>query len=175
MTAALGPLRRGLSTILLSSAVALLAIMTLLVLLQIFTRYVLGSPVAFTEELVRYALIWVSFIAGTYAFLQREHMALTLLRDRLPAAPRRALVIAIDALILVLAVLVLGIGGGMLAWESRESISALLGISRGLVYLISPLTGAMIALVQILHLVDDVRGLGPDADPAVETDPEAAA
>ena len=40
----------------------LLSFMTILVLIQVFSRYVLNSPVAFTEELVRYSLIWTGFI-----------------------------------------------------------------------------------------------------------------
>ena len=54
----------------------LLSIMTLLVLYQVFTRYILNSPAAFTEELVRYFLIWTSFIGAAYAFSTREHMSL---------------------------------------------------------------------------------------------------
>ena len=38
-------------------ATVLLSVMTLLVLYQVFTRYILNSPAAFTEELVRYFLI----------------------------------------------------------------------------------------------------------------------
>ena len=155
--AAPGPARRlrsGLSTV---TSMGLLVAMTLLVLFQVFTRYVLGTPAAFTEELVRYALIWVSFLAATYAFLQREHMALTIVKDRLPAGLRRGVGIGIEALVLALAVLVLGIGGAMLAWISRGDISALLGISRGLVYLIVPIAGIGIALAQVLNLLEAVR------------------
>lgn len=150
-------IRRGLGAALLWACAVLLAVMTALVIYQIVTRYVLGSPVAFTEELVRYALIWLTFLAGTYAFVHREHMALTILRDRFPGRSRTVLVTAIDALVLVLAVLVLGIGGGMLAWESRGDVSALLGISRGWVYLISPVAGLAIALAQALNIIDDLR------------------
>ena len=46
----------------------LLSFMTILVLIQVFSRYVLNSPVAFTEELVRYSLIWTGFIGAAYAF-----------------------------------------------------------------------------------------------------------
>lgn len=145
-------LRAGLSTALLWASVAPLVAMTALVLYQVFTRYVLGTPAAFTEELVRYALIWVSFLAATYAFLQREHMALTIVKDRLPAPTRRAVGVGIELLVLALAVLVLGIGGAMLAWSSRGDISALLGISRGLVYLIVPIAGIGISLAQVLNL-----------------------
>lgn len=165
-------IRSALSKVLLWITVALLVIMTALVLYQVFTRYVLSSPVAFTEELVRYSLIWVSFIAGTYAFLERQHMALTIVRDRFPARSRRVLIIGIDVLILVLAVLVLGIGGAFLAWDSRGDISALLGISRGLVYAIVPIAGVGITLAQVLNILDTVRGTRPDTDPSTSMESE---
>lgn len=57
----------------------LLTFMTVLVLIQVFSRYILNSPVAFTEELVRYSLIWTGFIGAAYAFSTREHMSLTLI------------------------------------------------------------------------------------------------
>lgn len=53
----------------------LLTFMTVLVLIQVFSRYILNSPVAFTEELVRYSLIWTGFIGAAYAFSTREHMS----------------------------------------------------------------------------------------------------
>nr|MDE6929387.1 TRAP transporter small permease subunit [Lachnospiraceae bacterium] len=55
-------------------ATVLLSVMTLLVLYQVFTRYILNNPAAFTEELVRYFLIWTSFIGAAYAFFTRQHM-----------------------------------------------------------------------------------------------------
>ena len=62
-------------------ATILLSVMTFLVLYQVFTRYVLNSPAAFTEELVRYSLIWTGFIGAAYAFSTREHMSLVLLQE----------------------------------------------------------------------------------------------
>ena len=44
----------------------LLTFMTVLVLIQVFSRYILNSPVAFTEELVRYSLIWTGFIGAAF-------------------------------------------------------------------------------------------------------------
>ena len=43
--------------ILSAASVVLLVFMTSLVLWQVFTRYVLGNPAAFTEELVKYSLM----------------------------------------------------------------------------------------------------------------------
>lgn len=50
----------------------LLSFMTILVLWQVFTRYVLNSPAAFTEELVKYSLMWTAFIGAAYAFFYKR-------------------------------------------------------------------------------------------------------
>ena len=91
-------------------ATILLSVMTLLVLYQVFTRYVLDSPAAFTEELVRYFLIWTGFIGAAYAFITREHMCLVLVRDNLKPQQRQILMTFLDILILVFAILVITIG-----------------------------------------------------------------
>ena len=66
----------------------------------------LNSPVAFTEELVRYSLIWTGFIGAAYAFSTREHMSLTLVRDKFTGKAHTALLVAIDGLILLMAIFV---------------------------------------------------------------------
>ncbi|MDA3626118.1 TRAP transporter small permease [Saccharopolyspora oryzae] len=152
----LNRVRRALGGVLAAFAGVLLVIMTLLVLYQVFTRYVLGSPAAFTEELVRYALIWTSMISAAYAFLHRKHMSLVVLRDRLSPTGRRMLVLGSDVLVLVFAVVVLVIGGTMLALSSAADYSALLGISRGLVYAIGPVAGLAIAFAQLLNIWEDL-------------------
>ena len=136
----------------------LLSFMTILVLIQVFSRYVLNSPVAFTEELVRYSLIWTGFIGAVYAFSTREHMALTLVRDKLTGRPHQILVIFIDALILLLAIFVITIGGYKLAMSARAEFSALLGVPRTLVYSIAPISGIFIIIAQIINLYEDITG-----------------
>lgn len=79
----------------------LLSFMTILVLWQVFTRYVLNSPAAFTEELVKYSLMWTAFIGAAYAFFTRDHMALTLIKDKVTGVKHKILVSFIDILILI--------------------------------------------------------------------------
>ena len=119
-------------------ATVLLSAMTLLVLYQVFTRYVLNSPAAFTEELVRYFLIWTGFIGAAYAFFTRQHMCLVLVRDSLNPAGRRILMTLVDLLILLFALFVITIGGFKLALSAEKVYSALLGIPRSLVYAMAP-------------------------------------
>lgn len=136
----------------------LLTFMTVLVLIQFFSRYILNSPVAFTEELVRYSLIWTGFIGAAYAFSTREHMSLTLIRDKFTGKAHTALLVVIDGLILLMAIFVFTIGGFKLAVSASREFSALLGIPRSLVYSIAPISGVFIVLAQIINIYEDVTG-----------------
>ena len=157
MQATLTKIKKGMNFLLSRIAAVLLSAMTLLVLYQVFTRYVLNSP-AFTEEIVRYLLIWTGFIGAAYAFSTRQHMALVLVRDRLSPNRKKVLMTAIDVLILVFALFVIIIGGTKLALSAVKEYSALLGISRGLVYSMAPISGVFIILAQIINIYEDVTG-----------------
>jgi TRAP-type C4-dicarboxylate transport system, small permease component len=151
-------IKKIMTKLLAAIATILLSVMTLLVLYQVFTRYILNSPAAFTEELVRYFLIWTGFIGAAYAFITREHMCLVLVRDNLKPEQKRILMIFIDVLILVFAIFVITIGGFKLAMSAQKVFSALLGIPRSLVYAIAPISGLFIIVAQIINIYEDVTG-----------------
>lgn len=44
----------------------LLAVMTALILLQVFFRYVLNSPLVWAEELARLNMIWMAFLGAAW-------------------------------------------------------------------------------------------------------------
>jgi TRAP-type C4-dicarboxylate transport system permease small subunit len=140
-------------------AAILLIAMTLLVLYQVFTRYVLNNPSDFTEEIVRYLLVWTGFIGAAYAFGTRQHMALIFVRNKMPKPANRGLAIGVDVLILVFALLVMVIGGASLSYSTFGAHSALLGVPRGLVYLIGPIAGVFIVIGQLINIWEDVTGV----------------
>ena len=137
----------------------LLVFMTFLVIWQVFTRYVLNDPASFTEELVRYSLIWTGFIGAAYAFSSREHMALTFLRDKLEPNKKRLVTIGVDALILIFAFAIIFVGGAKLAFAASMEYSALLGVPRSLVYAMAPVSGLFIVIIQIINIYEDYTGV----------------
>ena len=155
-------IKKWMTRLLAGIATVLLSIMTLLVLYQVFTRYILNSPAAFTEELVRYFLIWTSFIGAAYAFITREHMCLILVRDSLSPSGKRILMTLID--ILIFSIFVITIGGFKLALSAQKVFSALLGIPRSLVYAMAPISGLFIILAQIINIYEDVTGTAIDIE-----------
>lgn len=151
-------LKSGMNFLLSRIAAVLLIAMTALVIYQVFTRYVLNSPADFTEELVRYLLIWTGFIGAAYGFSTRQHMALLLLPNKMTPEKRKVLMIALDTLVFVFALAVLTVGGTKLAFSARKEFSSLLGISRSLVYSMAPISGVFIMVAQAINIWEDATG-----------------
>ena len=49
---------------------------------QIFSRWILRNPSTFTDEFLRYILIWASMLGSAYCFYKDQHLALDLLKDK---------------------------------------------------------------------------------------------
>jgi TRAP-type transport system small permease protein len=71
-----------------------------IVFLQFFTRYVLNDSVAWTEEIARYGLIWVTFIGAVMVTRRNSHIAVVLLPNLLPPWAGRLLLAIVDVLVL---------------------------------------------------------------------------
>ena len=65
-----------------------------IVFLQFFTRYILNDSLAWTEEIARYALIWVVFIGAAMVTRRNSHIAVELLSNLLPPTGLRAALLA---------------------------------------------------------------------------------
>jgi len=72
-----------------------IAVSTILVALvtvtfaQVVFRYLLQAPLAWSEELARFLLMWLASLSAAYAFKTRSHFALRFLVDRFrPEAQR---------------------------------------------------------------------------------------
>ncbi|SCX99751.1 TRAP transporter small permease [Alkaliphilus peptidifermentans] len=135
----------------------LLIVMTALVLWQVFTRYILNNPSVFTEELVRIILIWSSFLGASYAFGTRQHMALVFFKEKSKGLKKKAIYVFIDVMILGFAILVLIKGGYQLASGVMGIKTPILGISRGLIYMIAPFSGIIITIYQLMNIKEDIE------------------
>ena len=67
----------------------LLGIMTLLVIMQIFFRYILGNPLGETQELSIYAMVWVIMLGSTIAVRNKTHIAVSYFVELLPGSIAR--------------------------------------------------------------------------------------
>ncbi len=144
-------------------SILLMSVLVFSVLLQIFMRYIIGSPVTFTEELSRFLLIWLGLLAASYAYRQRMHLALDLLVMKLQGRKKAILNIVIHSLIGLFSLAVLVFGGIQLAYLTYvlDQHSPALGISMSIIYLALPISGISITIyavdfvLQELGLIED--------------------
>jgi TRAP-type C4-dicarboxylate transport system permease small subunit len=67
-----------------------------IVFLQFFTRYILNDSLAWTEEIARYGLMWLTFIGGIIVVRKNTHIAVEVLLHFLPKGSARVLLAVID-------------------------------------------------------------------------------
>jgi len=162
-------LDRGMETVL----VALMGAAVINVLWQVFSRYVLGAPSSFTQEIARFLLIWVGVLGAGYGVGQHDHLALEILPKRLEGRAQAGLRIFIQGCILAFAVGALIVGGGRLVYVQLTlgQTSASLGIPIGYVYLVLPLSGLVMGFYTLCHVRRPLRLLKREPiDPASSTE-----
>lgn len=83
---------------------ALLALMiTLLILLNVVTRY-LGAALFWVDELAIYAMIWMTFLGASAALHYRTSVSITLLTDAVPPAVEAVIRKLVDLVVFIFAV-----------------------------------------------------------------------
>lgn len=58
---------------------------------QVVFRYLLQAPLAWSEELARFLLMWMASLSAAYAFKTRSHFALHFVVDRFSPSVQRAI------------------------------------------------------------------------------------
>ena len=138
--------------------VFIMATMTLNVLWQVFSRFVLQSPSSITEELARYMLIWLGILGASYVSGQKMHLAIDLLSTKLNTKNKSYLEITIQFFVLLFAFFVMVIGGIRLVQITLtlNQISAALQIPLGYVYSVIPISGLLMVFYSITFIVEEL-------------------
>lgn len=164
-------IKRGLDAVLRVVSVALFALLVVIVVWQVFTRQVLNTPSAWTEEAARYTFVWVGLFAIALVFSERGHVAVDFVVTRLAPRAQKVVAVFVQLCIIAFALMVLVYGGWRAsrgAWG--QSLSAL-PTQVGVMYLVMPITGLMITFYGVYHLLailrDDEDAIKADLDPQV--------
>lgn len=107
--------------------------MTIVVLIGVFTRYVLNDALAWIEELARYTMIWLTWLGGGLALRRGAHLAVEFVIDRLPEHVRAAVVFVGRVAMFAFLAIVFWYGLQLTGRVSMQSTIAL-GISMQLPY-----------------------------------------
>src|SRR5205814_9664603 len=79
--------------------IVLASALFIVVVAAVVARYGFGEAVSWTEEVPRYLLIWISFLAAAVGVLNRDHVGFDVLFNALPKTMRRVLGVCLSFLI----------------------------------------------------------------------------
>ncbi|GEO87021.1 MULTISPECIES: TRAP transporter small permease [Alphaproteobacteria] len=140
--------------------VALMALMSVLIGVQIFMRYVMGASLSWSEELARYFFIWMTYVGVAYAVRMDAHIRVTMATDLLSPSGRLFVRILTHVIFGAFALFVMYQGWWMVEKTFRfGQKSASLGIPMGLIYL-APFSGFLLTVLRLFQsIVLDLRGV----------------
>lgn len=144
-------LLHGIDRVLAIFLMLLMAAIVIDVSWQVLSRFIVGKPSSFTEEVARFLLIWIGILGAAYAFRTHAHLGLDLITNKLPFEKRVRADLLVQLICFAFAASVMVYGGINLVHLQLElgQTSAALQIKMGYVYLVIPLAGLLICIYAI--------------------------
>lgn len=138
--------------------ITLSVLISVVVFLQVLFRYLLRQPLFWSEELPRYLLIWLTFLAAALAQKHDAHINITLCLAPLSMRSRQILKILTDAMILAF-LWVLIYSGCLVTSITAHHRSTALQLPMALVYAALPAGATLMSVYLLLQIVEEVRRL----------------
>jgi TRAP-type C4-dicarboxylate transport system permease small subunit len=127
---------------------ACLGVMTCVVFVSVVFRYILNSPLTWSEELASLLFAWLTFMGAYVGFRTHSHIRIDTLTMFLPATVRRGVLLLADVGVLFLLLVFIWQGFRLVATTWSLEFPAM-EISRGYLYVSLPI-GACLMLGAIL-------------------------
>jgi len=141
----------------LMAAVAGLAAVVAAVLIQVFGRYVLNDTPTWAEALAMLLVLYVTMLGAAVGVRDAGHIGMESLLVLVPEKVRLKIELVIHVLVAIFGVL-MAWNGAFLAWSVHDYRIPTLGISEGLNYVPIAVSGALIFLFSIEHIIAQLRG-----------------
>ena len=139
-----------------------LAAMVLVIFMQIVLRQ-FGAATVWAEELARYIMLYLMWVAASYAVKRNEHIRLTLLIEKLTGKKRDKMELVVLGIWLAFAVWLM-VEGIMLLFkiDTMNQHSAALRIPMVIPYASTPVGGFLMSFRLIQKIAETLRKLSDD-------------
>jgi TRAP-type C4-dicarboxylate transport system permease small subunit len=130
--------------------------MVINVLWQVFSRFILGDPSSYTEELARYLMIWVGVLGAAYVSGKNKHVAIDYIPSKFSKTNQFKVKKLVTWIIMIFAFFAFIIGGSRLVYITYilEQFSPALQIPLAFVYLVIPISGILIVYYKINEILN---------------------
>lgn len=117
--------------------VALLVVISIACILQVFSRYVLGSAIAGTEEISRYSFIWLGFLGSATCVQKWSNAHISILNDSLKNSAKKYHSAFLNLMVFICAAILFAQGIRCVGITSKQ-LSSMLRIPMSYVYAAIP-------------------------------------
>jgi TRAP-type C4-dicarboxylate transport system permease small subunit len=135
------------------TAATLVVALALIVFLQVFNRFVLKTPLAWSEELAMLLFQWVSFLGAAIGVKRWRHFGIELVVKILPEKMRRRVELIVPIIVGVVALIMITEGIELLSFNRNRFYSSM-DLSYLWPYLAIPVSGCLMIfylIVQEIH------------------------
>lgn len=152
------------TTSLIDNIVAILfGVIVTLMLIAIFFRYVLNNSLYWSDEIVRYLFVWLTFLGTAVAVRDKAHIRVEFFAEKMPFYFRKIIKKLNDFLFLAF-LLFLTIGGYIWVFRLSGSYSPALGLPLNWLFYAALPTASLIAFIYAFRQVqNDFRNPKNDA------------
>lgn len=140
------------------ATIGLLAAIVVVVAAGVWWRYVINDSIAWTEEVAKYLMVWMTFTGAPIALKYGRHVGIEVLPNSFPARLRQA-TYAIIYLIVLLVMTALTYYGYNLAINAAPQTAANFKMSLLYVYISMPIGTAIMFVVALEFFVEAITGI----------------
>ncbi|MCE5249440.1 TRAP transporter small permease [bacterium] len=164
---------RWLDRLLDTTVCMVLAVMTIVVAVNVFCRFVLSFSLSWGDETAQILLVWMTFLGAAIAMRNDSHYAFDYLVRSLPSKAGMVFTVVNRLIVIAMTALLIYWSGDVTIQISRWVMPAT-GISRSLVYGACPVGGLFMLLYALRNFATDCGSLGKirkqeDRKPVEET------
>jgi TRAP-type C4-dicarboxylate transport system permease small subunit len=140
------------------SVVAVLIIMTSIVFVAVIFRYGLNDALPWSEEIAKFFMVWLTFLAAPVGLSRGSHVAIETLSSYLGGRPRQ--VVQAFVFMSIIALMVIFVKEGtFLTWNARIQRHSTVDLSILYVYMAMPIGCAATALVAFEYFLGACKGI----------------
>lgn len=144
-------------------------VITLIIPLGVFMRYVMNQPLSWPEPAAVIMMVMFSFIGGAAVYRANVHIAVEALLNAVPGGVKGAMLIGVDLCMAAMALFMTGYGAHLCQVTWPQSMAEFPGLPVGVVYMPIPIAGVM----TLLFLIERVWAGPPPRTSIMYTDAEA--
>jgi len=134
----------------------LFAVTMVLVIMNVFTRYVFNFVIAWSEEVATSCFVYTVFIGAAWCLRTRQHVGVDLLVERLPGKVREVVHLLTDIVIFALNSYITYLSV-LFMRSSKAKTMPILKISVNYLYAALLIGFGLMAIYSLIHCIEDIK------------------